>query len=254
VTIRTLDINGDKAVSYMQTEDEVNPALGLRAIRYCLQKPAVFKTQLRAILRAAHFGRVRILLPMICRMDEIIQAKRILAEVDQSLDKDGLSYDKKTTIGVMIEVPSAAIMADAMAKEVDFFSIGTNDLIQYTMAIDRGNPSVAHLYNALHPAVIRLLKLVADAGRLNEVPVFMCGEMASDPLFIPILLGMGIKELSTNPQSIPMVKNAIRTLDIVETHDFVAKVLKLTCTEQIEELVHKTYGYLFNNNNHHHWE
>ena len=254
VTIRTLDINGDKAVSYMQTEDEVNPALGLRAIRYCLQKPAVFKTQLRAILRAAHFGRVRILLPMICRMDEIIQAKRILAEVAQSLDKDGLPYNKKTTIGVMIEVPSAAIMADAMAKEVDFFSIGTNDLIQYTMAIDRGNPSVAHLYNALHPAVIRLLKLVADAGRLNDVPVFMCGEMASDPLFIPILLGMGLKELSTNPQSIPMVKNAIRTLDIVETHDFVAKVLKLTTTEQIEELVHKTYGDLLNNNNHHHWE
>ena len=154
----------------------------------------------------------------------------------------------------MIEVPSAAIMADAMAKEVDFFSIGTNDLIQYTMAIDRGNPSVAHLYNALHPAVIRLLKLVADAGRLNDVPVFMCGEMASDPLFIPILLGMGLKELSTNPQSIPMVKNAIRTLDIVETHDFVAKVLKLTTTEQIEELVHKTYGDLLNNNNHHHWE
>jgi len=253
VTIRTLDINGDKAVAYMHTDDEVNPVLGLRAIRYCLQKPEVFKTQLRAILRAAHRGQVRILFPMISRMDEIIQTKRIMAEVARSLDKDGLPYNKETTIGVMIEVPSAAIMADAMAKEVDFFSIGTNDLIQYTMAIDRGNPSVAHLYNPLHPAVIRLLKIVADAGRHNGVPVFMCGEMAGEPLLVPILLGLGLKELSTNPQSIPMVKNAIRTLDIAESHDFVARVLKLTTTEQIEELVQTTYGDQLNNNNHHHW-
>ncbi len=254
VTIRTLDINGDKAVSYMRTEDEVNPALGLRAIRYCLQKPSVFKTQLRAILRAAHYGRVRILLPMISRMNEIIQAKKILAEVAQSLFKDGLPYNKDATLGIMIEVPSAAIMADTLAREVDFFSIGTNDLIQYTMAIDRGNPSVADLYNPLHPAVIRLLKQVADAGTRNEVPVFMCGEMAADPLFIPVLLGLGLKELSTNPQAIPMVKNAIRRLDIIETQDFMAKVLKLTTTEQIEELIHKTYGEQFSNHNHQHWE
>jgi phosphotransferase system enzyme I (PtsI) len=254
VTIRTLDINGDKAVSYMQAEDEANPVLGLRAIRYCLQKPEVFKTQLRAILRAAHYGRVRILLPMISRMDEIIESRRIIEEAAQSLKKDGLPYNNKVPVGVMIEVPSAAIMADAMAKEADFFSIGTNDLIQYTMAIDRGNPHVAHLYNPLHPAVIRLLKQVADAGRHNNVPVFMCGEMAGEPYCVPILLGLGLKELSTNPQSIPMVKKTIRSLDIVESHDFLAKVLTLTTTQQVEEMVHHTYGAQLNSNNINHWE
>ncbi len=254
VTIRTMDINGDKAVSYINAEDEVNPALGLRAIRYCLQKPEVFKTQLRAILRASHYGQVRILFPMISRMDEILETRRILDEAAKSLDRDGLLYNKKLPVGVMIEVPSAAIMADAMAKEVDFFSIGTNDLIQYTMAIDRANPYVAHLYKPLHPAVIRLLKQVADAGRHNGVPVFMCGEMAGEPLFIPILLGLGLRELSTNPQAIPVVKSAVRTLDIAETHDFLAKVLALTSTRQIEALVLKTYGDQLNNNNHHHWE
>jgi phosphotransferase system enzyme I (PtsI) len=145
-------------------------------------------------------------------------------------------------------------MADAMAKEVDFFSIGTNDLIQYTMAIDRGNPHVAHLYNPLHPAVIRLLKMIADAGRNNGIPVYMCGEMAGELLYIPILLGLGLEELSTNPQAIPMVKNAIRSLDIAQAHDFLARVLKLTTTQQIEELVHQTFGDQFNNNNHHSWE
>ena len=182
------------------------------------------------------------------------ETKRILAEAAQSLEKDGLPYNKNTTIGVMIEVPSAAIMADAMAREVDFFSIGTNDLIQYTMAIDRGNPHVAHLYNPLHPAVIRLLKQVADAGRRSDVPVFMCGEMAGEPLCVPILLGLGLKELSTNPQSIPMVKNAIRSLDIVASHDFLAKVLNLNTTQQVEELVHQTYGEQLNSNNINHWE
>ena len=213
VTIRTLDINGDKALSYASNDSEINPALGLRAIRYCLKKPEVFKTQLRAILRAAHFGQVRILFPMISGMDEIHETKRILDQVAASLDKDGLPYDKEVEIGVMIEVPSAAIMADAIAREVDFFSIGTNDLIQYTMAIDRGNRQVAHLYNPLHPAVLRLLRQVTDAGRKNNIPVFMCGEMASEPIYIPILLGLGLQELSTNSNSIPLVKNALRALE-----------------------------------------
>ena len=208
VTIRTLDINGDKAVDYTSEKDEVNPVLGLRAIRYCLQKPDVFKTQLRAILRAAYFGQVRILFPMISRMDEIRATKKILAEVTASLDKDGLPYEKEIEIGVMIEVPSAALIADAMAREVDFFSIGTNDLIQYTMAIDRANRHVAHLYTPLHPAVLRLIKMVADAGHRQKTPVFMCGEMAGEPLYLPILLGMGLKELSTTAQSIPVIKNA----------------------------------------------
>ena len=255
VTIRTLDINGDKAVAYTNGDDEINPVLGLRAIRYCLQKPEVFKTQLRAILRAASFGQARILFPMISRIDEIRETKRILTEVEDALDKEGLPYEKNIQIGVMIEVPSAAIMADAMAKEVDFFSIGTNDLIQYTMAIDRGNRQVAHLFSPLHPAVIRLLKQVADAARKNNIPVFMCGEMASEPLYMPILLGLGLNELSTNPQAVPMVKNAIRQLDHAESRNFVQQVLGQSTTEQIEDLVQKTYGELLGNHtNHSSWE
>jgi phosphotransferase system enzyme I (PtsI) len=248
VTIRTLDINGDKAVDYTSEKDEVNPVLGLRAIRYCLQKPDVFKTQLRAILRAAYFGQVRILFPMISRMDEIRATKKILAEVTASLDKDGLPYEKEIEIGVMIEVPSAALIADAMAREVDFFSIGTNDLIQYTMAIDRANRHVAHLYTPLHPAVLRLIKMVADAGHRQKTPVFMCGEMAGEPLYLPILLGMGLKELSTTAQSIPVIKNAIRTLDDKACHAFLQEVLKESAIEKIEAMVKDTYGDLLNNN------
>ncbi len=255
VTIRTLDINGDKAVAYVSAPHEVNPVLGLRAIRYCLQKPSVFKTQLRAILRAANYGQVRILIPMISRMDEVYQTRRILEEVAESLDKDGLDYQKDIQLGVMIEVPSAAIMADVIAKEVDFFSIGTNDLIQYTMAIDRANGYVAHLYNPLHPAVIRLLKQITDAARNNDIPVSMCGEMASEPIYVPILMGLGLQELSTNPQAIPIVKSVIRTLSLSECRDFVEQVLARTTTEQIEQLVQNTYGDLLNNNNNHlSWE
>lgn len=253
VTIRTLDINGDKAVAYTDEDDEINPVLGLRAIRYCLKKPDVFKIQLRAILRASAYGQVRILLPMISRIDEIREAKRILTEVKASLDKDGLPYEKEIRIGIMIEVPSAAIMADAMAKEVDFFSIGTNDLIQYTMAIDRANRHVAHLYNPLHPAVIRLIKITADAGRNNNIPVFMCGEMAGEPLNLPILLGLGLKELSTNSQSIPVVKDAIRALDNQQCRAFVEKVLQLSIIDQVETLVNDTYGDLLSNT-HDLWE
>ncbi len=253
VTIRTLDINGDKAVAYATEDDEVNPVLGLRAIRYCLTKPDVFKTQLRAILRAAYHGQVRILFPMISRIDEIRETKRILKEVEASLAEDGIPYEKDVQIGIMIEVPSAAIMADAMAKEVDFFSIGTNDLIQYTMAIDRGNRQVAHLYNPLHPAVIHLIKQVADAAKRNNIPVSMCGEMAGEPLCLPILLGMGLKELSTNSQAIPVVKNSIRTLNMKGCRDFVTKVLTLTTIQEIENLVNDTYGDLLNNK-HDLWE
>ncbi len=253
VTIRTLDINGDKAVSYTSDNCELNPALGLRAIRYCLKKPEVFKTQLRAILRAAYFGQVRILFPMISGMDEIRETKRIMGEVAASLDKDGLPYAKDVEIGVMIEVPSAAIMADAIAKEVDFFSIGTNDLIQYTMAIDRGNRHVAHMYNPLHPAVLRLLRQVTQAGRNNNIPVFMCGEMAGEPIYLPILLGLGLRELSTNSNAIPIVKNALRALESSDARQFLDQVLALSSTKQIEKRVHDAYGELLNNN-HDQWE
>jgi phosphotransferase system enzyme I (PtsI) len=253
VTIRTLDINGDKAMVHTNNNDEDNPALGLRAIRYCLQKAAVFTTQLRAILRAARHGNVRLLVPMISNLDEVRETKRILAEAAAALKKEGVAHKKDIQVGIMIEVPSAAIIADILAKEVDFFSIGTNDLIQYTMAIDRGNRHVAYLYSPLHPAVIRLLKTIADAARNNNIPVFMCGEMAGESLYIPILLGMGLSELSTNPQDIPIVKSTIRMIDVEQARTFVKTILTLTDAEQIERLLKSTYGDLWNNN-HHHWE
>jgi phosphotransferase system enzyme I (PtsI) len=166
-----------------------------------------------------------------------------------------LPHQEDVQIGIMIEVPSAAIMADVFAKEVDFFSIGTNDLIQYTMAIDRGNRQVAHLYSPLHPAVIRLLKQVADAGRKHNIPVFMCGEMAGEPLYAPILLGLGLNELSTNAQAVPMVKNAIRQISAAESRNFVQQLLGQSTTQQIEELVQNTYGDLLGNNkNQSSWE
>jgi phosphoenolpyruvate-protein phosphotransferase (PTS system enzyme I) len=253
VTIRTLDINGDKAVAYMGEDAEVNPVLGLRAIRYCLQKPDVFKIQLRAILRAAHHGQVRILLPMISSLDEIFATKRLMEQVADSLEKDGIPYKKDVQIGVMIEVPSAVIMADVLAKEVDFFSIGTNDLIQYTMAMDRTNRHVAYLYNPMHPAVIRLLKLTVDAAGKNNIPVAICGEMASEPINLPILIGLGLTELSTNPQAVPMIKNAIRHLNATDARAFIDQVLAQTTTEQVERLVHRTYGDLLNNQ-YNNWE
>ena len=253
VTIRTLDINGDKAVAYT-AEQEENPVLGLRAIRYCLKKPNVFLTQLRAILRAAHYGQVRILLPLISQIEEIIETKKLLAQAARSLKKDGLPHQDRIPVGVMIEVPSAAIMADAIAKEVDFFSIGTNDLIQYTMAIDRGNRNVAYLYNPITPAVLRLIKHITEAAQHNHIPVFMCGEMAGESIYAPILVGMGVNELSTNPQAIPVVKNAIRMLNVEQARKFVDELLKLTTTDQIERLMDSTYGSLLNNGNHMKWE
>jgi phosphotransferase system enzyme I (PtsI) len=253
VTIRTLDINGDKAVAYT-AEQEENPVLGLRAIRYCLKKPNVFITQLRAILRAAHYGQVRILLPLISQVEEIIETKKLLAQAARSLKTDGLPHQDRIPVGVMIEVPSAAIMADAIAKEVDFFSIGTNDLIQYTMAIDRGNRNVAYLYNPITPAVLRLIKHITEAAQHNHIPVFMCGEMAGESIYAPILVGMGVNELSTNPQAIPVVKNAIRMLNVEQAKKFVDELLKLTTIDQIERLMENTYGSLLNNGHHMKWE
>ncbi|UCE55835.1 MAG: phosphoenolpyruvate--protein phosphotransferase, partial [Desulfobacterales bacterium] len=242
VTIRTLDINGDKALANNYGYDEVNPVLGLRAIRYCLKKPDIFKTQLRAILRAAAFGNVRILFPMISAYFEIRLAKKMLDEAAESLQKDGLPFNRKIDVGIMIEVPSAVMTADLMAKEVDFFSIGTNDLIQYTLAIDRGNKQVAHLFQPLDPAILRMLKHVADVAKEKGIKVFMCGEMAGTPHHIPILLGMGMDELSMNPQSIPLVKRVIRSIKLEDTRPFVEDVLKQNTAKSAFELVRDTYG------------
>ncbi len=242
VTIRTLDINGDKAVASHSESTESNPALGLRGIRYCLKKPDVFITQIRAILRAATFGRVRVMFPMISGLEEVFQAKKLLDEAAESLDKEGVVFNRDIELGAMVEVPSAVIMADMMAEEVDFFSIGTNDLIQYSLAIDRGNRHVAHLYNPLHPAIIRMIKQVSDAARDKGIKAFMCGEMASHPVHIPILLGLGMNELSMNPQSIPAVKCMIRSLNIEDTRLFAQEILKQTKAADIIDLVKASYG------------
>ncbi|MGD2185701.1 MAG: phosphoenolpyruvate--protein phosphotransferase [Desulfobacterales bacterium] len=242
VTIRTLDINGDKAVSNHFGSQEVNPALGLRAIRYCLKKPQVFKDQLRAILRAAAFGNVRILFPMISTYFEIREATRMLDEAAESLEKENLPYNREIEIGAMIEVPSAVIMADVIAEHVDFFSIGTNDLIQYSLAIDRGNEQVAHLFQPLDPAIIRMLKHVADVAREKDIKVFMCGEMAGTPHHIPLLLGIGMDELSMNPQTIPDIKRVIRSLNVADTRSFLEEVLKQTTAKRTFELIKDTYG------------
>ncbi|MBW2433083.1 MAG: phosphoenolpyruvate--protein phosphotransferase [Deltaproteobacteria bacterium] len=242
VTIRTLDINGDKAVNNRVLSEEANPALGLRAIRYCLKKPQVFMDQLRAILRAAAFGNVRILFPMISTYFELCEANRMLDKAAESLEKDGLPYERDIQIGAMIEVPSAVIMADVLAQKVDFFSIGTNDLIQYALAIDRGNEQVAHLFQPLDPAIIRMLKHVADVARENDIKVFMCGEMAGTPYHIPLLLGLGIDELSMNPQTIPDIKRVIRALNVADTRSFIKEVLTQTTARSAFKLIKATYG------------
>ena len=242
VTIRTLDINGDKALMNGADLEEENPALGLRAIRYCLKKPDVFMTQLRAILRAAAFGNARIMFPMINSCEEVLEAKRMLKEAAESLDREGIGYKKDIEIGILIEVPSAVIMADALAEMVDFLSIGTNDLIQYALAIDRGNREVSHMYNALNPAIIRMIKHVADVSKEKGIKVTMCGEMAGDPFHIPVLLGLGLDELSMNPQSIPAVKSMIRSLRVEDAKKLMQDVLSKTSVKEITDLIQDNFG------------
>jgi phosphotransferase system enzyme I (PtsI) len=243
VTIRTLDINGDKVVSYTSgAAPETNPALGLRAIRYCLKKPQVFKTQLRAILRASAHGNVRVMFPMIASLAEVVEAKRLLAQCAAALEKEGVPFKREIETGIMIEVPSAVVIADILAREVDFFSIGTNDLIQYTLAIDRGNREVAHLYSPLHPAILRMLDHLSKVAAKTGVKLFMCGEMAGDPMNMPILLGLGLEELSVNPRSMPVVKSMIRSLSREEACGFFRKILEVTSSAEISRLIHDSYG------------
>jgi phosphotransferase system enzyme I (PtsI) len=247
VTIRTLDINGDKAVANQNGQDEANPALGLRSIRYCLRKPDVFLTQLRAILRAASFGNVRILFPMISAYFEICEAKKLLDQAAESLEKEGLPYNREIEIGIMIEVPSAVVLADFLADKADFFSIGTNDLIQYALAIDRQNPNVAHLYQPLDPAVIRLVKRVADVAKDKGIKVFMCGEMAAVAHHIPLLLGLGLDELSMNPQSIPHIKGVIRSLSLSDAQAFMQEVLNMKTARGVFGVLKEAYGDILEN-------
>ena len=210
VNIRTLDIGGDKFASSLDLAPEINPALGLRAIRFCLQQTDLFKDQLRAVLRASAFGRVRVLFPMISGVTELVQAKELLEECKAELKQRGQAFDPHLPVGIMIEVPSAVMVADLLAQHCDYFSIGTNDLIQYSLAIDRINEHVAHLYQPLHPAVLRMIQMVVRDGHKAGIKVAMCGEMASDQRAVPLLLGLGLDYLSLNALGIPRVKQMVR--------------------------------------------
>jgi len=235
--IRTLDIGGDKFISHLDLAEEMNPAMGLRAIRFSLKEPEIFKIQLRAMLRASAYGKVKILLPMISGVSEIREVKKILNEVRLSLTAERIPYDPKIEIGIMMEVPSAATIADILAKEVNFFSIGTNDLIQYTLAIDRVNEYVTHLYQPLHPAILRLVRQMVKAAHDNGIRVAMCGEMAGEPLYVPILLGLELDDLSMNVLSIFRVKKILRSYTLRECKDLVEASLQLSTPGEIEELV-----------------
>jgi phosphotransferase system enzyme I (PtsI) len=234
VTIRTLDVGGDKFVSDLNLSDELNPALGLRAIRLSLRCPELFKTQLRAILRASVEGRVKIFFPMISGVGEIRAAKALLEEAKEELRRAAIPFDEMIEIGIMIETPSAVIIADLLAREVDFFSVGTNDLIQYSLAIDRTNEHLSHLYEPLHPAVLRSLKMVADAAHAAGISVCMCGEMAGEPTYLPILLGFGYDELSMNAVSIPKVKKILRRCSRSEAEILAAQVLSFSTADDVE--------------------
>ncbi len=233
--IRTLDLGGDKISENMENSDELNPFLGWRAIRFCLENVDIFKAQLRAILRASAGGNVKMMFPMISGLDEIRRGLAIVAECKEELRREGSAFDDGLEIGAMIEIPTAAIMADLLAREVDFFSIGTNDLIQYAVAIDRTNERVAHLYEPTHPGVVRLLKMVADAAHAHDIWVGVCGEMAGEVLYTPLLLGLGMDELSVGPTLVPRVKSAVQSLGMSECAQLVEEALQLDTPAAILE-------------------
>ncbi len=251
VNIRTLDLGADKfLLTSGKLREESNPALGLRSIRLCLKEEELFFTQLRAILRASSaYRNIRIIFPMISGMEELLQAKAILSRAKKSLERDGIDFDENIPLGLMMEVPAAVAIADMLAREVDFFSIGTNDLIQYTLAIDRVSEHVAHLYEPLHPAVLRSIKQIVDAGHRNGIPVSICGEMAGEPFYLPILLGFGLNSLSMTPGAIPRIKNMIRNIKLSEAREFTQKALELTTAEDIisylQDLMDKRFSNIF---------
>ncbi len=237
VIIRTLDLGGDKFLSQFDMPKEIKPFLGWRAIRFCLANPDIFKMQLRAILRASVFGKLKLMYPMISGIDELKQANAILNECKEELRKVRQPFDEDLEVGVMIEVPSAALTADLLAKEVDFFSIGTNDLIQYALAVDRTNEKVAYLYEPAHPAVLRMIKSIIEAAHANNIWVGMCGEMASDEVFTPVLLGLGLDEFSMPSLAVPQIKYILRSLSMTEARKIADEALSLTTAKEVESFM-----------------
>lgn len=237
VVIRTLDIGGDKEIPHLKLPVEANPFLGCRGIRLCFNRPDLFRPQLRGILQAGVGTNLCIMFPMVAAISEVRQAREILTEIMNELKSEGVAYNEKPQVGIMIEVPSAAVCADQLAKEVDFFSIGTNDLTQYTMAVDRGNASVSHLVSALQPAVLRLIQRVIQAGHEGGIWVGMCGEMAGEPLAIPILLGFGLDEFSMNSPAIPRAKQIIRQWDTRQARLLAEQAVNCSTPQEVEKLV-----------------
>ena len=235
VIIRTLDIGGDKDLKYLNLEKEDNPFLGYRAIRICLREPEIFKIQLRALLRASAYGKLYIMLPMISSITEIRDAKKIIEEVKQELKEKKEKFDKDIKVGIMIEIPAAAVMAEDLAKECDFFSIGTNDLIQYTVAVERGNEKISDLYTKFHPAVIRLIKMAIDGAHKSNKFCGMCGEAAADERFIPLLIGLGLDEFSMNPTKMLKARKMIRNLNKEDCKKITEEIMQMETAQEIKQ-------------------
>lgn len=235
--IRTFDLGGKKLAREVMGSKEDNPVLGLRALRLCMKHRDMFRTQLRALLRASAFGRLKIMFPLVSGVQELRQVKTLIRELRSELDAEGIAYNPDLQIGIMIEVPSAALIADLLATEADFFAIGTNDLIQYSLAIDRSNENVSYLYEPLHPALLRLIKGVIDAGKRAGIPVSMCGEMAADPIYAIVLLGLGLEIFSMNPSSIPVIKNVVRSVRYRDCRRIAEVALQKKTAQEIEEFV-----------------
>lgn len=247
VIIRTLDVGGDKEIKYLNMEKEANPFLGYRAIRLCLDNVDLFKTQLRALLRASAFGNIAIMFPMISSIEELKKAKEIVEECKKELDEKNIAYKKDIKTGIMIEIPSAAIIADKLAKECDFFSIGTNDLIQYTVAVERGNEKISKLYTKYHPAVIKLVKSAIDGAHKAGIFCGMCGEAASDKLLIPLLIGLGLDEFSMNSNKILQSRKTISKLNKKECEELASQILEMASATEVEEKLKEFIEKMFKN-------
>jgi phosphotransferase system enzyme I (PtsI) len=241
-----LDIGGDKLLGGSQYR-EVNPFMGCRAIRFCLEHPEIFKPQLRAVLRASVHGQVRLLFPMISSLSELRRAKALLEEAKNELKAEGIAFDPDMPVGVMIETPSAVLIADMLAKESQFFSIGTNDLIQYSLAVDRGNERTAYLYQPAHPGILRMLKLIIEAAEKNNIDLSICGEIAGDLSLALIVIGLGLTQLSMVATTIPEVKKLIRSISLKDVRALAARALELSTTEEIDSEIHETFQKLVPN-------